>query len=711
MGLQRLAVLSFRYPKIILVCWAACLVFFGGYAHSLSSVLQGHGLDPEGSFGTVRQRLDAGFNRPAEPVVLWFEQNAPGPKEDFKAFIRSVLRSAEGLPGLERIVSPLDQGEMLRSGMAYALLDIRFTGRDEQAVLSELRGRLPVHPGFAWKLTGKPVVQADVNTASEKDMRKAELIGLPAAFLILWIAFGGAATALIPVVLGLVSAVVSMGIVYWIGMVTDLSNFVLNVIPMVGLALSIDFSLMLVSRFREELNCGRAEPALRLTMRTAGRAVLYSAGCVALGLLGILFIPLPMFASVAWAAFTVLIVSVFLSFTLLPAVLSLLRTRVEAENAARFPGDGGRFWHRLSAAVMKRPLRLALLAILIVFIFVLPVGRMKIAVPDAASLPAGTESREAAERLAARFPSPEVTLLLGAKDAGPHSGQRFDWQHAYRLFQQLQRDPQVVRVDSIFSRLGMNGEQLRVLYGEKPGAGNNAGAASFYFHQNQLVMDVYLRTDPDSEETRQWLREWEAAGNQEQIPFRLGGESKYRQEVYDAIFTNLYKVLLFVLVTNFFLLYKAFGSVFIPLKTLVMNVLSITASFGLLTWIFQEGAVDGGGSIAIMIPVFIFGLVFGISMDYGVFLVARIAEVYRQTQDNDYAVAAGLASTGRIITSAAAIMIAVTLPFAGADVAGVKQLGTGIAGAIFLDATLIRMILVPALMKLLGRWNWWSPYN
>ncbi|WP_231391997.1 MULTISPECIES: MMPL family transporter [unclassified Paenibacillus] len=708
MGLHRLAVLSFRYPKIILVCWAACLVFFGGYAHSLPSVLQGHGLDPEGSFGTVRERLDAGFNRPAEPVVLWFEQNAPGPKEEFRAYIRSVLRNAEGLPGLDRIVSPLDQEEMLRSGKAYALLDIRFTGRNEQEVLGELRGRLPAHPGFAWKLTGKPVVQADVNEASERDMRKAELIGLPAAFLILWIAFGGAATALIPVVLGMVSTVVSMGIVYWIGMVTDLSNFVLNVIPMVGLALSIDFSLMLVSRFREELSCGRAEPALRFTMRTSGRAVLYSAGCVALGLLGILFIPLPMFASVAWAAFTVLIVSVFLSFTLLPAVLSLLRTRIEAENAARFPVNGGRFWHRLSAAVMKRPLRLALLAILIVFIFILPVGRMKMAVPDAASLPEGTESRAAAERLAVRFPSPEATLLLGVKEAGAHSGQRFDWQHAYRLYQRLQRDPQVVRVDSVFSRLGMNGEQLS-LFLEKPGVRHEAALLPFYFHQNQLVMDVYLRTDPDSEATREWLRKWEAAGNQEQIPFQLGGEAKYRQEVYDAIFTNLHKVLLFVLVTNFFLLYKAFGSVFIPLKTLLMNVLSITASFGLLTWIFQEGAADGGGSIAIMIPVFIFGLVFGISMDYGVFLVARIAEVYRQTLDNDYAVAAGLASTSRIITSAAAIMIAVTLPFAGADVAGVKQLGTGIAGAIFLDATLIRMILVPALMKLLGRWNWWSP--
>ncbi|MFS0839059.1 MMPL family transporter [Paenibacillus sp. 1P03SA] len=706
MGLYRLAVLSFRYPKIILICWTVCLVIFGEGALRLPSVLGGHGLDPGGSSGTVRQRLDEGFNRPAEPVVIWFEQNKPGSKAEFRAYIRSALRNAEGLPGLERIVSPLDNGDMLRSGKAYALLDLRFTGRDERAVLAELRARLPVQSGFTWMLTGKPVVQADVNAASETDMRKAELIGLPAAFLILWIAFGGAATAMIPVVLGSVAAVVSMGIVYGIGMRTELSNFVLNVIPMVGLALCIDFSLMLVSRFREELSCGRAEQALRVTMRTSGRAVLYSAGCVALGLLGILFIPLPMFASVAWAALTVLLVSVLLSFTLLPAVLSILRRRIEAENSAPPERTGSRFWHRLSEAVMKRPMRMAVFAILLVVLCILPAGRMKIAVPDAASLPESTESRAAAERLAVRFPSPDATLLLGVPDANPGSGRSFDWPYAYGKFLQLQGDPQVVRVDSVFSRLDMNGEQLAVLH-EKPGIRHEAAVFPFYFHGNQLVMDVYLRTGSDSEETRQWLRKWEAAGNQERIPFRIGGEAKYRQEVYDAIFTNLYKVALFVILTNFILLYGAFRSVFIPLKTLLMNVLSISASFGLLTWIFQEGAA-GGGTIAIMIPVFIFGLVFGISMDYGVFLVARIAELYGQTRDNDYAVAAGLAATSRIITSAAAIMIAVTLPFAGADVAGVRQLGTGIAMAILLDATLIRMILVPALMKLLGKWNWWS---
>lgn len=704
--MHRLAVLSFRYPKIILVCWTVCLVIFGGGALRLPTVLGGHGLDPDGSSGTVRQRLDEGFNRPAEPVVIWFEQNKPGSKEAFKAYIRSALQSAEGLPGLERIVSPLGNGEMLRSGKAYALLDIRFTGRDERAVLAELRGRLPVQSGFVWMLTGKPVVQADVNAASETDMRKAELIGLPAAFLILWAAFGGVATALIPVVIGSVSTVVSMGIVYGLGMRTELSNFVLNVIPMVGLALSIDFSLMLVSRFREEMSCGRAEQALRVTMRTSGRAVLYSAGCVALGLLGILFIPLPMFASVAWAALTVLFVSVFLSFTLLPAVLSFLRKRIAAENTVRSDGTGGIFWYRLSEAVMKRPLRMAVLAALVVVMCILPVGSMKMAVPDAASLPEGTESRAAAERLAARFPSPDATFLLGVRAASPGSGQSFDWQYAYRKFLQLRRDPQVIRVDSVFSRLDMNGEQLSLLH-KQADIRHEAALLPFYFHENQLVMDVYLRTDPDSEETRQWLRKWETAGIQERIPFRLGGEAKYRQEVFDAIFANLYKVLLFVIVTNFVLLYRAFRSVFIPLKTLLMNVLGITASFGLLTWIFQEGAA-GDGSIAIMIPVFIFGLVFGISMDYGVFLVARIAELYGQTRDNDYAVAAGLAATSRIITSAAAIMIAVTLPFAGADVAGVRQLGTGIAGAILLDATLIRMILVPALMKLLGKWNWWS---
>ena len=225
-----------------------------------------------------------------------------------------------------------------------------------------------------------------------------------------------------------------------------------------------------------------------------------------------------------------------------------------------------------------------------------------------------------------------------------------------------------------------------------------------------MLVQVRLKGEPASQQVMDWLRRWEKEGTSGALPFLLGGEAKYQQEIFDDIFDNLIYVLLFILVSNYVILFIAFRSILIPIKTILMNLLSLGASFGILAWIFEEGHFGLEPSrIAIMIPVFIFGLAFGISMDYGVFLVSRIYEEYQRTQDNHRSVLVGLASISKIINSAAAIMIAVTLPFAFGDVVGVKQLGIGIAAAIFIDATVIRLVLVPALMIILGKWNWWGP--
>jgi len=231
-----------------------------------------------------------------------------------------------------------------------------------------------------------------------------------------------------------------------------------------------------------------------------------------------------------------------------------------------------------------------------------------------------------------------------------------------------------------------------------------------YMNNGYLLYEVTLQGEPNDRQVHEWLRRWERIGETSRLPFQLGGEAKYAQEVHDTIFRHIPYSIASILLLNFAILYTAFRSVLIPLKTILMNLFSLGASYGIITWICQDGrfGIEPGG-IAIMIPVFIFGLVFGISMDYGVFLVSRIHEAYKATGNNELAVRQGLASSGRVITLAAAIMIAVTLPFAVADVAGVKQLGIGIAAALFIDATIIRMGLVPVLMKLFGHWNWWAP--
>jgi RND superfamily putative drug exporter len=341
--------------------------------------------------------------------------------------------------------------------------------------------------------------------------------------------------------------------------------------------------------------------------------------------------------------------------------------------------------------VMKRPLRMILLAALLLVGCLLPLSHMKLAIPDAASLPSGYGSRHAYEVYQTHFvaPSSSDVFIIASGKMGFWTNN--DWMRAYAFTQRLKDDPHVLRVDSILSEPTEPVLQRIV-------------------KENRMLIHVTIKGSHASEQAMGWLRHWEKEGLNRELNLLLGGEAKYQQEVFDAVFQNMNKVILALFISNFIVLFVAFRSILIPLKMILMNLLSLGAAFGILVWIFEEGHLGMEPSdIAIMIPVFVFGLAFGISMDYGVFLVSRIFEVYKQTQDNDHAVLEGLASTSRIITSAAAIMIAVTAPFAFGEVVGVKQLGIGIAAAILIDATVIRMVLVPSLMKLLGRWNWWTP--
>jgi RND superfamily putative drug exporter len=710
MDFQKLAIISHRFPIVIILVWTLFLIFFGFYAPKLSTVLKDHGLLPNGAFVKVEHILSSDFHIPKDPVILVFEKKDFVSPERFQRFIQQTLFQLQGTDGLSEMVSPLEREGMLKGNFAYALLAFKHNPHEMKPVLDEIHRRLPNHRDISVKLTGKSVVQADVNRASHNDLRKAERIGIPAAFIILWLAFGGIISAMIPIVIGVIGVTGTMGMMYWLGINIELSNFVLNVIPMVGLALSIDFALMLVSRFQEELQRDTVVHALITTMKTAGRAVLFSAASVFFGLMGILFIPLPIFSSIAIGAMMVLTVSVLLTLTLVPALLSVLWPAIQAESKPLSAIRTKNIWYSMSLYVMKRPIRMGLLASFLLIICILPLNKMKLAIPDAASLPQDYHSRMAFEAYQTHFVSQTSSDVYIVAQGKTHDLNKDDWLNAYALIQRLESDPNVQRVDSVFSSLRMPPEQLYFIFQKPILKTKYELAVQQFVTENRMLIRVAVKGEPSSKKVKSWLRFWEQEGESSNLHFRLGGEAKYQQEVFDDIFQNIKFVLLFILISNYVVLFIAFRSVLIPLKTIVMNLLSLGASFGILVWIFEQGHFGmEPNSIAIMIPVFIFGLVFGISMDYGVFLVSRIFEVYQQTRDNGRAVLVGLSSISRIINPAATIMIAVTVPFAFGEVVGVKQLGIGIAAAIFIDATIIRMVLVPSLMKMLGKWNWWVP--
>lgn len=710
MNLRKLANISIKYPKVIILIWLLFFIIFGFSAPKLPTVLKDHGLIPDGESTIVQHTMSTDFHIPEDPVILVFEKKESVSDENFRWFIQKTLFQLKGIDGLTQMVSPLQREGMTNGNFAYALLAFKQKTYEMTPVLDEIQRRLPMNTEISVKLTGKSVVQTDVNRASQTDLIKAERIGIIAAFIILWLAFGGAISAMIPIIIGVIGVTGTMGIMYWMNTEVEWSNFVLNVIPMVGLALSIDFALMLVSRFREELERKPAEKALVITMETAGRAVLFSALSVLLGLMGILFIPLPMFFTITLGAMMVLTVSVLLSLTLVPALLYVLRPVILAENKSFYRLKKWNFWSVISLYVMRRPVHLGLLAAFLISICILPLNKMELVIPDATSLPKDYNSRLAFETYQTHFVSPTNSEVYIVAHGKTDSLKKDDWLNAYALIQRLESDPEVQKVDSVFSNLRMPPEQLASIF-QKPILKKNYKPFLQHFVKgNKILIHVTVKGEPSSYNVMSWLRHWEQEGELSTIPFMLGGEPKYQQEVFDDVFQNIKYVLFFIIVSNYVVLFIAFRSVLVPLKTIVMNLLSLGASFGILVWVFKEGNFGiEPNKIAIMIPVFIFGLVFGISMDYGVFLVSRIFEEYKKTRDNNQAVLVGLSSISRIINSAAAIMISVTLPFAFGDVIGVKQLGIGIAAAIFIDATVIRMVLVPSLMKMMGKWNWWAP--
>ncbi len=669
----KLALFSIRHWKKIIGWWLALAAVSVCFAAQLPQVLGDHGLEANGSYRQAQASLERAFRIPDEPVFLLFANKRGADERAFHASISDVLHRVDRISGVDVAASPLEQEGLEKGGYAYAMLSVPGSISDKRRAIEKIRSAAAgERGGVSVQLTGKPVVQEDVNRSSKQDLKSAETLGIPVAFAIMLLTFGGVRPALIPLIAGGMSVAIAMAVVYAIGVMGDvsLSVFVYNVIPMAGMAVSLDFALLMVSRFREERASSSVRQAVCQTMVTSGKAVTVSAFCVLLALLGTFYIRMPIFNTVALGAIAVLAVSALANMTFVPALLYAWGDRI-APGQARLQGSGDG-WLRLTAAVMKRPGMLAGASMLVLLLLLAPVREMRLSIPGPQSLPPGAESRTAAETISGLFQPPSLSQVYLLVDGRAKTGD---------IRAELAQDPLVAHLS----------------------------AAPSPFGEDVYLLSAWLRGGEASPKVMQWVRDQELLRGKDGV--LLGGQPKYEQEVHDAIFSRLPDVLAFVVVSHFLLLAVAFRSILIPVKAILMNMLSLGASFGILVWLFQEGRWGlEPADIAVMIPVFLFGLVFGISMDYGIFLLSRIDESYRNTGNVALAIRDGLSASGKIITSAAAIMIAVTGPFALAGVSGVKQLGIGIAAALFIDATLVRLVLVPALMQLFGKWNWWRPF-
>ncbi|MBY0144946.1 MMPL family transporter [Neobacillus niacini] len=705
----KLGELIYHYRKTVLVIWLLIIALSVVFALKLPSVLSGNGFEYKGEYNDTRMLLEEEFGQAKSSIILVFERERTVPDRDWKQYIKATIENLRTFDGAKSMISPFDREKMIKEEVAYGLLTFDKNAEDLGTEINQLDKLLKNNQGLTVTMTGEPIIVQDLNLASQEDLAKAEMIGLPIALLVLVLAFGGLIAASIPIVIGVVSILTTMGAVFFFSYRADLTIFILNIVPMIGLALSIDFALLLINRYKEELQTKSIREAIQISVATAGRSIIFSGLCVFIGLSALWFIQIDIFQNVALGGMTVVLISAFCALTFLPALLAMIGTRINKFSVLRAKDSETSIWHRFATFVMKHPVLMAVLSLAILLAGLIPVAQLTMSIPGTESLPAKYPSRVAFETFEEHFISKDkrtenkVTIVLETKESVLEVD---NLKQVNRYIKELENETLVDTVDSPFSVTGIKDEKVlsqTLSFGPKE---QTAPILDYFIRDNKMLIEVYLKTTDHSAEAREWVRDW--SNRSSVLTTHFGGSIKFEQEIFDEIFEKAPYGLLLIVVSTFFILMAAFRSILIPLKAILMNILSLSCTFGIVVWIFQKGhfgvePVD----IALILPVFVFTLVFGLSMDYEVFLISRIQEFYLKTGDNTEATISGLTYTSKIITSAAAIMIVVTGAFAFTGVMPIKQLGVGIAIAIFIDATIVRMVLVPALMKLFGDWNWW----
>jgi RND superfamily putative drug exporter len=718
---EALARASSRHPWRTIGVWVVVIVSMG----VVSSQLLGDVLNQEFEFTNrpesvrAQEVLDEKFETGgAEDTEFVIVQSESLTVED--------PRFEEAVRGLQNEIAALD-GEILASPpVSYYDVAERspqqaagLVSQDERATLimvalkdtelstiEELRSvAARAQPaGFTVQIAGQGVLFADFTEIAEQDLRRGESIGVGTALIVLIVVFAAIVAAVVPVVMALFAIVLALGFVSLIGQAFEFNLFVTNMVSMIGLAVGIDYSLFIVSRYREERKKGFPKlEAIGAAGATANRAVFFSGLTVVIALLGMLIIPANIFRSLASGAILVTLASLAASMTLLPAIVALLGDRVNwprLAKRARIDSDHdpkGGFWDRITRGVMAYPVVYLLLSVSILgglgwFTFQLNRGTSQ----NVSTLPDEFESKQAFLTLQRKFAGgvtdPARIVITGDVQSPT----------AQEAIGRLQ--------EAIADNVGFASETQVT---ESPD-----GSA--------IVMDAYFKTDPSTETAFQGIRDLRgeivpaAFAGVNGVEVFVGGNTAFFTDFLDIASEYQWVVLAFVLGLSFVLLTVVFRSIVVPVKAIIMNLLSVGAAYGAVTLVFQEGVGIGffnsigfqfqqTEAIEAWLPLFLFSVLFGLSMDYHVFLLSRIREHYDRTRDNTEAVAYGLRTTAGIITGAALIMVAVFGGFAAGRLGPLQQMGFGLAVAVLMDATIVRTLLVPASMRLLGDWNWYLP--
>ena len=731
---DRLGRFVVRRARLVIGAWAVLIALALPFAPQAPGALSAGGFINEGlESARAKTLLETELGAPPSAlVVVLSSPDLEAGTPEFELAAAAAVRDIPTSPHVAGVVSHLLQPRQVSADRhtAYDIILLDLQPDDSPEALPVLRAALRPAPGLTVELAGGPAFYGDVQTVSEQDLQRSEIISLPLAALALLLVFGSVVAAGVPLVVGGASVLVALAGVFLIASFTPMSIFVLNLATLLGLGLGVDYSLLMTSRFREELAKRPAgaddavSEAVRITVATAGRAVFFSGLTVLLGLLGLVLFEFMILRSVGIAGALVVGLAVIAALTLLPAVLTVVGTRLDRFAVRRIqPGaEGDGSWARLARRVMRRPFAVLIPTLAVLLVLGSPFLHVRFNAPDASVLPPGVPSRAAFDRLQAEFGEgafAPITIAIRTE------GEATRPENLARLFEYSRRlaaDARVRRVDSLVDvdpRLTL--AQYQLLYADPNGPRDRFVATALAATTRGDLTAFTLTTPfgPNRAEGRALVADLRdprsAVAQPSGVRILVGGGAADVTDVVDGVAADFPRTAIFIVITTYLVLFALLRSVVLPAKALVMNTLSITASFGALVWIFQDGNLSAPlgfqplGFVETTQPVILFCVLFGLSMDYEVFLLTRMKEVWDATGDNTEAVARGLERSGRIVTSAALVVVVVAGSFAFADIVLIKALGLGVAIAVALDATVVRALLVPSTMRLLGRWNWWMP--
>lgn len=679
--MSSLAALVVRRRRAVITIWIVLLIGAGTVGSSAFSVLSSSfGAGPSTESGRVTQRLDDLAGTGGEIAIIADGIDVDGPA--VAASVSAGLARVAAIDGVIAVVDPWSTGsDALRASDGRAALAVVTVtgGLDEEAEVALAHEITDVARDLDAPevlVGGNVLVGEQFGTASEKDLLRGEAIALPIAFLAMIFLLGGLRAAGMPMLVALAGVVTSLAVLVAATMLGDVSIFSINVVNMLGIGLGIDYGLLMVSRFREELGRGReTHDAVVQTVATAGKTVVFSALTVAVAMCGLFVFGLPILTSFGIAGLGVVLLCMAAAVTLLPAVLAAVGGKIPP--TVPVADVAGRFY-RLTRWVQGHAVAVGGAAVVVLILLGVPFLGARFEIGDARTLPRSSEVRDVALTLADRFPARGTDPVTVIADTDVDSAEFAGW------FEQLSTTPGVV------------GTSIRP--DTPPGL---------------TVVDVTPAGTSQGSEASDLVAQ--LRGAQPTFDTEVGGIAAELIDIKARLSERLPLAALLVVTATLVLLFLMTGSIIVPIKAVLMNILSLCASFGALVWIFQEGHLagvfgfDSVGALDLWMPVLILIFAFGLSMDYEVFLLSRIKEVHDETGDSDLAVAVGLQRSGRIITSAAFLIVIVFAGFAAGEVLAIKQLGVGLAIAVLVDATIVRTLLVPATMKLLGERNWWAP--